>query len=342
MTPETLRRVAAALMGQAGLRGEMKIESLAGGANNQVFRLSAGGLSALLKAYFQHPDDPRNRLETEYRFLTFAWRSGVHRVPQPLACDPEHRVALYEYVEGRPIAPGEVSQGLVRQALDFYHELNGHRREADAADLPLASEAYFTLAAHLRGVEERVLRLAKLDAAGDVGREAARFVGKELTEAWARVATATRHGVRQLGLQLEQEIAPEARCLSPSDFGFHNAILEPGGRLRFVDFEYAGWDDPAKLVCDFFCQEAVPVPAAHHEWFAGEVVRDLPAPGAQRERIGLLLPVYRIKWCCILLNDFLPLARDRRRFTQSAEGEQARRATQLDKARRALQRAART
>ena len=50
------------------------------------------------------------------------------------------------------------------------------------------------------------------------------------------------------------------RVVSPSDFGFHNALRTEDGRLAFLDFEYAGWDDPAKLVCDFELQPAVPAP----------------------------------------------------------------------------------
>ena len=40
------------------------------------------------------------------------------------------------------------------------------------------------------------------------------------------------------------------RALSPSDFGLHNALRGQDGQLRFVDFEYFGWDDPVKLVSD--------------------------------------------------------------------------------------------
>ena len=137
MNPETLREVAAGLIAPLGLRGETRLEPLRGGANNRVFRLVVGDRTLLFKAYFQHRDDPRNRLESEYAFTTFAWQRGVRRVPQPLALDPVHGVALYEYVEGRPVAPGEVNEALVRQALDFYQELNGHRDRAEGAGLPV-------------------------------------------------------------------------------------------------------------------------------------------------------------------------------------------------------------
>ena len=45
-------------------------------------------------------------------------------------------------------------------------------------------------------------------------------------------------------------IAPEERCISPSDFGLHNAI-RTAADIRFIDFEFAGWDDPAKALVNF-------------------------------------------------------------------------------------------
>ncbi|MFX9699951.1 hypothetical protein ABTP10_19680, partial [Acinetobacter baumannii] len=55
-------------------------------------------------------------------------------------------------------------------------------------------------------------------------------------------------------------IDPSARCLSPSDFGFHNAVQRPEGQIVFVDFEYFGWDDPVKLTCDFMLHPGMDLP----------------------------------------------------------------------------------
>jgi len=55
---------------------------------------------------------------------------------------------------------------------------------------------------------------------------------------------------------------------------------------------------------------------------------------ALRARAWLLLPVFQIKWCCIMLNDFLPNEALRRRFADADFDEAHRKAVQLDKARR--------
>jgi hypothetical protein len=126
----------------------------------------------------------------------------------------------------------------------------------------------------------------------------------------------------------------EQRWISPSDFGFHNALLETNGRPRFFDFEYAGWDDPAKLMADFVCQPAIPVPLGMWNDFLGGLAecRHWNPEIALRARV--LLPAYRIKWCCIMMNEFLSTEARRRRF--SGIGTEDRRATQLAKARAAL------
>ena len=141
-------------------------------------------------------------------------------------------------------------------------------------------------------------------------------------------ANACRRAPQEIDLAVAEPVLSELRRLSPSDFGFHNALREAAGRLRFVDFEYAGWDDPAKLACDFFCQPALPVPMRFWSSFLANVTEDLPEAERQRRRIALLLPVYRIKWVTILLNDFHAVGNDRRRFARPGVDPERRRAEQ--------------
>src|ERR1019366_5574171 len=122
----------------------------------------------------------------------------------------------------------------------------------------------------------------------------------------------------------------------PSDFGFHNALMADDGTLRFLDFEYAGWDDPAKTVCDFFCQPACPAPLECYADFADAVAEATAHPALSRRRFDLLLPMYRLKWCCIMLNDFLPAGAGRRRFALHGLDVLERKEQQLHKAHAAL------
>jgi hypothetical protein len=126
--------------------------------------------------------------------------------------------------------------------------------------------------------------------------------------------------------ELGRPLELDQRILSPSDFGFHN-MLEADGTLAFLDFEYAGWDDPAKLICDFASQPQCPVSRAQAEAFGAQLGAWLP--GAQG-RAALLLPLHRLKWCCILLNEFR--AQDRQRRYHAGDDQAERLETQFYKA----------
>lgn len=309
---------------------------LAGGANNRVYRVDAGGGRFLVKAYFRHTDDPRDRFAAERAFYEFAAAAAARSVPAPLVWDPELRAALFEFVDGVKLRPGEVNAEHVRQAAGFLASLNHPKRRAVAV-LPDASEACFSIEEHLSVVDRRIKRLRALEPEEEVDHEARSFVLEHLAPTWAHIRSGIEREARARRLDGTRPLAASERCVSPSDFGFHNALLEPPGTLRFFDFEYAGWDDAAKAVCDFFCQPQVPVPADY--W--GEIVASAASGEAVEgvdQRSRLLLPAYQIKWCCIRLNEFLRVDRARRSFSAGARSVGARKREQLDRAREALAR----
>jgi hypothetical protein len=306
------------------------VERLPGGGNNRVYRVETAAGPVLLKEYFRHEADPRDRLGTEQAFLGFAWAHGVRAIPQPLACDRAAGIAIYEFLAGRKLAPGEITAAHVDEAAAFFAALNRHRHEPDAAALPVASEACFSLSEHLACVDRRLARLGTIEPESDLHRQAAALVANRLVPAWQRVRVAAG------GLPLDAPLAAADRVISPSDFGFHNCIATDAG-LRFIDFEYAGWDDPAKTVCDFFCQPAVPVPRKHFEPFL-EAAADAAGDPRLRDRVALLLPVYELKWCCIMLNEFLPVGDERRTFARANQSHELRLTNQLHKVEAALAR----
>ncbi len=325
---------AATVLRSAGVPSPVRLEPITGGGNNRVIRVDSATGPVVLKAYFRHPDDPRDRLRADFGFSSFAWEVGARALPRPLASDSAAGMAVYEFVAGRTLAPGEVTAAHVAEAAAFFRAVNEHRRAPRAADLPEASEACFSIAAHVACVDRRVARLDGIDAASPLGREAAELVARRIVPAWERVRASV---IAEAGPAASEPLAAGDRCLSPSDFGFHNAILAGDGRLRFLDFEYAGHDDPAKMVCDFFCQPAVPVPREHLPAFVASLAGLWESPSAFRRRVDLLLPVYALKWCCIMLNEFLP-ADGRRTFAGAGADRQARRAAQLAKVAAALDR----
>ena len=338
-----LRAAAARLLREAGLQGEFSLRPLPGGGNNRVFRIDVDGCQALLKAYFHHQEDRRDRLGADFSFCAFAWGNGLRSVPQPLARDPVNRLGLYEFIEGRPLLSAEIGEDAIRQAVSFFSQVNRYRHLPAAQGLPIASEAYFSLRDHLHCIERRLEILKAIAPASDIDHEAVRFVLHSLAPAWAEVRRRALAGACVWGIGPESQIPRGDWCLSPSDFGFHNAILAHCGRLRFIDFEYAGWDDPAKMICDLFCQVAMPIPARYFDLVLEDIALSL-RESAERSasdslpgRVARLMPVYRIKWCCIVLNEFVRVSSRRRLFANPDSTREEKKVKQLQKARSILQ-----
>jgi hypothetical protein len=328
----TLLALASRLTKSAGRGHARSVARLAGGKNNQVYRLDMdAGAPLALKRYFSDTRDDRDRLSTEWDFLNRAWQNGVRTVPQPVLRDIPAQAALYEFVPGRKLAAAELDAAHVDAAADFIRAINARPDPA----LPPASESCFSIADHLRIVERRLSRLAALDPQAPRVEEADRFISATLHPAWDAVKNTLAREARALGLDLHARLAAAECCLSPSDFGFHNALAADDGRLTFIDFEYAGRDDPAKLVVDFFCQPQVPVPLPHLDRFIAGLAEGLQFDAGVMVRCRLLLDACRIKWVCIILNDFLPVGAARRSFAATEEWDE-RCASQIEKARTKL------
>ena len=338
MTPATdaddVGRMAAAaepVLAQAGVTRPFRLEPITGGGNNRVFRVESGGAPVVLKVYFRHPDDPRDRLRADFGFSAFAWGVGARSLPQPLASDRETGMAVYEFVAGQKLAPGELTAADVEEAAAFVRSINEHRADPRASALPQASEACFSIADHLACVSRRLDRLRGIDVGSPIGRDAETIVDRRMRPAWERVAAdvrASAHG------GVDGQLDAGDRCLSPSDFGFHNAVRRPDGTLTFVDFEYFGWDDPVKLVSDFLLHPGMILSDAQRRRFAIGAQAVFGSEPSYAWRLRQLYPVYALRWAMIVLNEFLPDQWRRRAF---AKGEQERNqvlALQLEKARR--------
>ena len=303
--------------------------------NNRVFEIRNSTNRFAAKWYFSNKNDPRARLACEWRFLDYARKVRLNCVPRPLAYDNSANAALYSFVNGQKVTSDCVSVGYVQQAADFFCALNAQQsRESGAKilqQLSTASEARFSVAGHIEIVDQRLKRLETTSAETEVDRSAQQFIA-ELRSGWENIRREVATETQKLNISVDCILAPEERCISPSDFGFHNVISQPSGELCFIDFEYAGWDDPAKMVADFFLQPAVPVSEFHYREFIVQTLSYLPDIELAIARTTALRPVFGIKWCCIMLNAFDHESMKRIVFANSAMDIEKFKADQLNRA----------
>ena len=295
------------------------LERIFFGKNNRSYHVRTRGHSYFLKAYFRHPHDVRDRLGAEYAFLEFCRDQGIGGVPQPLAFDRASGMALYSWIDGAPVKKGQVSSEDIKSAAALLGALARCSAVPQAAKLPFAADACTSAWDHLLLAQRRVEALSTaLVAAQDnpIVLQARDFAAKRLVPALNSAMNRAQSLIEPHSLH--KPLCPQDFVVSPSDFGFHNALRARNG-IVFVDFEYAGRDDPVKTICDFVCQPEIPVEEDQLKTMA-DALETFDAKKILQQAKALL-PLHRIKWCCIILNNFIKLHALRREFSNAENSE---------------------
>jgi hypothetical protein len=268
------------------------------GAGNRhgVFLLEDSNRRAVLKIHEPCVAGRRDAFAHEALLHSFYAEQVGDLVPRLIAQDAGCRSLLFEHVPGQPVAGEESRLDDVARMTAFLLETNRPEVLARArkARLPRASDAGLSAAEHWQCALSRLDALLGLPVTDEATAAMQGFVRSELRPALAD---------RKPG-----EDPPVAPCLSPSDFGFHNVIRRQNGSFCFLDFEHAGWDDPAKLATDFILQPEAPLNAVAAEHFTDALLDGAIFGPLLRSRVRQLLPIQKCKWTAIILNVFVRAA----------------------------------
>lgn len=334
LVDESVRDSAINLLKEAGFESNIKaIEPVYQGGNNQLYRVTNSSQDFVLKKYFQHSEDKRNRLAAEFSFLEFAHIKTPKFVPKPFSKNDTDFTALYEFIDGIKIrSEQDVKKHHIAACGEFITGLNDSLKH-NAPCLMNASEACFSINDHLNTIDKRISELA-INSNPDIQLS---VVLNKIQAQWVIIKEKVLNKCDALQISAQAILPPEKRVISPSDFGYHNAIIQNNGMIKFIDFEYAGLDDPAKLVGDFFGQVAIPVSAEYIDDFITSCFKRPSFTKLDINRIYLLIDSYKIKWCCIVLNVFLSQNLNRRLFSNPRLDIETLKSSQLSKATKILE-----
>jgi len=287
-------------------------EPIGTGRNSRVFRVDLDGgetsspPSVVVKFYRRDRGDERDRLGTEFGSLQFLWKNGVRSIPRPIAIDRDRHCAIYEYIAGEASTSVALAPEDVDVSVEFLGALKQLRDAPGSDALPAASEACFSLGDIVRCVEGRLERLRRAPRGSGEAARLHQWIGGTFEPLMTEVREWCRGAAGRSCIAFDEPLGREARTLSPSDFGFHNAIRRPDGTLAFVDFEYFGWDDPAKTIVDYLLHPGMALGEPLKRRFAAASQAAFADVPALTTRARIVYPLFGLKWALILLNDFLP------------------------------------
>lgn len=329
-TDEGIRAIGEDLAGMPVLR----VTPARDGGNNRIFRLDCAGASYALKFYPPQIDDRRDRLGAEYSAIEFLFANGMDRVPWPFAADKERHCALYEWIDGDPV--GTFDETDIDMLIRFLTDIQGLRDATGAAQIRTASAGCLCPGAAVRQFQDRLRRFREV---APEFPELQRFLDGRLSPVAEPLTGRLLQELGTAGIGTDHQLTRQYLALSPSDFGFHNAIRRPDGGLVFIDFEYFGWDDPGKMIADVMLHPGMKLDRLAGERVAAGLVPFFSARDAGfNRRFRLFLPVCGLIWCLILLNEYLPERWTRRNLSGRIGDPATARKRQLAKAEQMLDR----
>ncbi len=309
-----------------GIRLEA-LEKVSGRGNSRIYKLtSKEGQSLALKIYPGGDAAGRSRLGTEYHAIEFLRAQGFDATPEVVSMDENGHFGLYSWVDGSQVDAADPNA--LGQAVGFISRLHEISRAEVHKPSGLASEACLSAAELIRQVD---LRLQRLQGVSAHYPELQEFLERAFLPLWQDLIVYAKEEWPESSRT--SDLRERYRILSPSDFGFHNA-LRANGKLIFIDFEYFGWDDPVKLTADFLWHPAMQLEPGVASGWEEAMLRLFADDPDFAARLRVAMPLYGMRWIMILLNEFLPGIARRRHLASGVErydGAEAQR-LQLQKA----------
>ncbi len=273
---------------------KFKFSLITGGRNNKIILAINKNNKYIIKCY------SKKKISTYHRekfFLKFFNKNNIKNIPTYLF-SIKNNISVIEFVEGKKI--NKINNNHIMQACNFIKSINKNNLKYKKK-LPKASDSCLSYFEHLNLVRNKIKKLNRLVERKYQNEKIFFFLKNKLSPRFNFEEKYLKQNYSQL---LNSKINKKEIIISPSDFGFHNMIQSK--RCFFIDFEYAGIDDPAKLICDFICQPDLQLSEKQVVFFLKNFKIKNKNIKKIIQRSKILLNIHRIKWCCVMLNDFLP------------------------------------
>jgi hypothetical protein len=280
-----------------------KAEIQTGRGNSRVYKLTTNSSkNYILKAYPDLQFDKRPRLQTEFS-ACLELSNRAYPVVKAIAFQEHLGWGIYEWVDGALIENPDHS--FLCSAVKFVQRLASDSNANHAfAQMESASEACLSGLEITKQIEKRLI---KLKAVTEPDLNA--FITDEFRPFFE---TAVDISKTISGTSFIEPLHRSLQIASPSDLGSHNALRLVCGNIIFIDFEYFGWDDPVKLVCDFYWHPGMNLSSQLRQQWLDSARTIFQNDIEFVKRLTAYIPLFGLRWCLIILNEFLKPEMSRR------------------------------
>jgi aminoglycoside phosphotransferase (APT) family kinase protein len=291
-----LRAVAAAHAAGADTwtEGGVTVHRVTGGFNNALYRVEADGQNYTCKLCVA---DERRRAAREYGALRLMHAAGLDIAPQPLWLDDSctivpFPVVAYFWLPGGPLSPSPTAQQLASLLDSFQRLHNLQPGNFEDYDIPDAWAHWFDFELYLAELRDFLAKYGSWLAATDPH-------GQDLRDRLARLVDGCAEFVTTAAVNPGRESVPLRLCRADNNLA--NTVWSGDGRLRWVDWEYSGWGDPAlELAALRWHGSLAELSEAQHAWLRDNYRRPAGDYGFE-ERLAVWDRLRATRWPFLIL-----------------------------------------
>jgi aminoglycoside phosphotransferase (APT) family kinase protein len=240
--------------------GNVTVHRVTGGFNNALYRVETGGQHYACKLCVA---DECRRAAREYAALRLLHAAGLDIAPQPLWLDDSCTIVpfpaiAYRWLSGKPLSPSPTAQQLAA-LLDSFQCLHALQPvDFEDHDLPDAWAHWFDFELYLAELGDFLSKYGSWLATTDPD-------GWDLRDRLARLIDDCEEVVLTTDVNPGRESVPLRLCRV--DPNLANTVWDGEGQLRWVDWEFSGWGDPALDLAELRWHAAsVEMNEAQHAW----------------------------------------------------------------------------
>ena len=282
---------------KSGINEKIKtVHKIKGRGNSCLYKIKMdSGQEYAGKLYPDPTFDDKNRLAKETSAYRFLHSNKIKTVPENIWSDTNLNFGLFEWINGKEIV--EITNDHLNCAADFVASLAELSKHTNHDKFGQASASCLTG----KMIEQQIRdRYATVHGYSDLNSELRRFLENDFVHTFEEILSKSK---KIWPGTFEIELSADYQLLSPSDFGFHNIMLTKDG-LKFIDFEYFGWDDPVKLTCDFLLHPGMVLSVKQKTLWLESMEEIFSNDRKFSDRLRASYGLYGLCWGLIMLNIF--------------------------------------
>ncbi len=273
------------------------IEQINRGRNNIVLKIVTNQNTYGLKKYISK--DASERFEREKSAYFLLHEMDFSFVASLIGIDKSNYIILTQWVEGNVIH--DIDVDIVKKFCDFHLKLDSYFTSSSHLFFHEAKDACLSESSLLVQIKQRLVSFENIYEDDPL---LLNFFKEYFYPIWNKI----------IEKPYKTAIVPLSnQTLILSDFGIHNAVKKDNS-IYFFDFEYFGRDDPVTGICNFVLHPTMNLNEENRKLFVSTFLNHHEKRDVEiRDRYAKKFPLYALRWCLIVLNEFLPHKWEERR-----------------------------